>query len=360
MIERAGGEKPSRISHARALACILTPRSVTGAVTEARPAVTHYVPPAVGAAAAEAKMGAKKASMAMSTHPDDANPEAWTEDMKADMQRQGASRLSQLPFLSVSAELGHKAAPSEYAGAAYNGSVEMAAGVKAAAKSKHTMTLSGLWRAAVETGDNTFLDRHVDRLVTSMVRDSTDSFAMTAGSRVMQAWGKAKGMGRQDSRITAMYWGLLWEENPGMGLREIVDMNLLETARNSLYEVDRAKQRAGEKSIPLSALGQRVAPDHGSSEDTRSLASVPQSVGSLTRDEGVATMIKELRAEMAARAEEEKKAREALAKRVGDLQSELGKAKADLRSTRGKGCFRCGKTGHVEANCPEKDRPGSE
>jgi len=178
----------------------------------------------------------------------------------------------------------------------------------------------------------------------------------------MQAWGKAKGMGRQDSRITAMYWGLLWEENPGMGLREIVDMNLLETARNSLYEVDRAKQRTGEKTIPLSALGQRVASDHGSSEDTRSLSSVPQSVGSVTRDETMVTMIKELRAEMAERAEEEKKLRDALSKRVGDLQSELGKAKADLRSSKAKSgaCFRCGKKGHIEADCPDKDKSGSE
>ena len=366
IIEAAGRARPSRISRARALSCVLTPTELTGAVTGSEATVTMAVTTAERTAAlsppAASKVGPKAASTTGAVHPDDAHPDTWTDDMLRDMKVQGASRLSQLTFLSVSMELGHKASMSEYTGASYNGSVEMAVGVKAAAKSKYTTTLSGLWRAAVESGDNTFLERHNDRTVTSLVRDSTDSFSMTAGSRVMQAWGKAKAMGRQDPRLTAMYWGLLWEENPCMGLREIVDMNLLKTARSSLFETDRAKGRTTPKAISLSSLGQQQASASDATSETQSVpGSIPSSAG-VTCEAELMTMIRELRHEMNERADEEKKVRDALSKRVGDLNSELGKAKAAFSRTkdahRDETCFECGKKGHIRADCPKLKKSG--
>jgi hypothetical protein len=147
-IAEGGGEAPSRIKIARALAWALAPSSVTAGPD----AASRVTPPQKGGGGgARARAGTSGdgsgawgdagdehggAAGALAEDEDDEMTNMSDALLQMDLREQGATRAEQLAWVSVSVELGRAASKADMAGAVYKGDVNMAAGVTKANKAK--------------------------------------------------------------------------------------------------------------------------------------------------------------------------------------------------------------------------------
>ena len=281
-------------------------------------------------------------------------------DAKKDMEKQGAARVEQLLQFSVSMEIGRKATLQEIGGASYAGHLSSVTFLQKASKLKHVKLATDLCREAVASGSILELDRHNQKLIKSVMADTTDAFFMSAGAKFASAWQKAKDLGRRDPRLAAMYWCYFTEEYQCRGMPEVYDDTVMNLARLAIEELDESTELA-----TLKKTG-----GGGSSTGSPSVASYPSSAagsdsGSAILDaikglsSDISTVTTEMSSLKAAVSDVREEARRASAK-VADVANQVKQLKSNRRepgakddSDKGKAvCFVCGKPGHMARDCP--------
>ncbi|KAL3928926.1 MAG: hypothetical protein SGPRY_002186 [Prymnesium sp.] len=103
----------------------------------------------------------------------------------------------------------------------------MAAAIKRASKTRSPL-LNDLLKEGEASGDISMVELHVDKTVNQLMAESADTFFMTAGSRLTQAWSKAKATltPGQACRYLVHYL----DEYTCRGLPRIVDLELIRAA----------------------------------------------------------------------------------------------------------------------------------
>lgn len=187
-LQADGGDAPSALARQRALLWLsLATKLFGGDVTSGTADGEAALQTAADGSAAPAGTGAR----ARASSSGKVASAALRPEERLDLDAQGATHLSQLVRLSVSMQLAHKAQPAEYEGAVYGSSLDMAAAIKRASKTRSPL-LNDLLREGEITGEITMVERHIDKTVNRLMSDSADLFFMAAGSRLTQVWSKAK------------------------------------------------------------------------------------------------------------------------------------------------------------------------
>jgi hypothetical protein len=180
MIAEAGVEPPSQLDQTLAVQWALTPTALfTGGPSVTREEVVavletpraHDAPPGRTNAAATVSGAVPAGALPPSR--------LAMEDMLA----QGANRVTDLLFSSVSLELGRPAVDKELEGGEYASSLAICNGITKATKSRGFKGFSELLATARVDGDLTLPDRHMEKLQGRLMTTSSPPFHMTTGSR---------------------------------------------------------------------------------------------------------------------------------------------------------------------------------
>jgi hypothetical protein len=353
---------------ARDLAWMLAPSSV--GVT--RDAVTPALKPK-----------AKAKVVVVESDEEEGGGEDLTEEMRSDLESQGASSVAQLARLSVSLHVGRKASEGFCTGACYGEPHTQAEGVRKAAKVKQygsNKPILEVLDEAMRDGDLAPVERCITRITDAFLSDQGDKFFVTAASRVMQVWAKAKSIEsvEEHPQIAAFYMFMLLDSTPGRGVPTIVDQELMRQARREAVKVcdggasDRpAAKRAQTGGDPTKALADRAGrPVVGEAACPllTAVESLVAETGKLRSDQ------RELMQEVGRMRTQSTEAAAAVGKLRGaqnefrdQIDSVRRKAKepgeggGDRGGGRGESrfCFNCNQKGHLASDCP-RPRKGRE
>ena len=330
------------------ISTIMQKRAVSWALIPSRVTASGPDPDAEKAASAETKSESKTETKT--------KLEA-SADAKKDMSEQGASCVEQLLQFSVSMEIGRKATLTEIAGASYAGHLSSVTFLQKAGKLKHVKLATDLCREAVTSGSISELDRHHQKLIKSVMSDTSDAFFMAAGAKFASAWQKAKDLGRRDPRLTAMYWSYFSEEYQCRGMPSVYDDTVMNMARLAVEELDESSSLASLKKTGGSAssgTGSSVASYPTTAVSGESGGAILEAIKGLASD--ISSVSSDVTSLKSAVTEAREEARRATAK-VADVANQVKQLKTNQREPRPKGesgtvCFVCQKPGHMARDCP--------
>ena len=280
-------------------------------------------------------------------------PTAMSQELREDMESQGASRPEQLTQLYVSCQLGRKAGTSECEGMGYMSHWSMAKGMKQISKNPTGLgykNLPQLLEAAKVDGNLLQLDKFMQRTAEVFMMDPRDVFWMRGGSRLITRWSRAKTVRPADGRVAAWYFSLFWEELPGRGMPDLkVDYDLIRDAERAVMALP-AAQGAIQLSEQPSVWGR------GPPSEAGSMSSLSSGLSEAKTEKLMESMSRNL---MEVFESKFMNMKSEMDRRHSDVLSKLGRdrepgAKIDGQSPVQKGkCFACGKRGHQLADCTE-------
>jgi hypothetical protein len=269
-----------------------------------------------------------------------------------DMRQQGASRVSQLVTLSVSAQVGQKVEQPEVMGAVYGGAVSTAAIIKRMNKnSKGAKTLDDLLREAMLTGSLSDVNRHIRKTISRFLDDSNDRLFVDAGGNLGQLWSRAQELNTAtETRVAIKFMQLSLEEYSCRGIPRLDDWSIIHDA-----------ERYGYATMPVKE------PQRGGGGSSQSPAQ---------SDEKFTEMLKVLKGVADQQKAMEQAHEDSMAKtmkEIGDLRSRIGRNGDRERGDRERGdrergergdrddkdrkkdatCTWCKKKGHFVASCPD-------
>ena len=123
---------------------------------------------------------------------------------REDMAAQGASRVTEVLFVSVTLELGRPAVAKEIEGGECASSLSICTGIIKATKSRGYRGFSKLLAQAKSDGDLGPAEFHMEKLQSRLMTTSSPPFHMTTGSRLTQFWSRSKTVS-EDGRVVAYY-----------------------------------------------------------------------------------------------------------------------------------------------------------
>ena len=310
-------------------------------------------PPLVEAAEVPAGPAYSRATAAapVLSEPASAEP-APSKTALEDMRQQGASRVSQLVTLSVSAQVGQKVEQPEVMGAVYGGAVSTAAIIKRMNKnSKGAKTLDDLLREAMLTGSLSDVNRHIRKTISRFLDDSNDRLFVDAGGNLGQLWSRAQELNTAtETRVAIKFMQLSLEEYSCRGIPRLDDWSIIHDA-----------ERYGYATMPVKE------PQRGGGGSSQSPAQ---------SDEKFTEMLKVLKGVADQQKAMEQAHEDSMAKtmkEIGDLRSRIGRNGDRERGDRERGdrergergdrddkdrkkdatCTWCKKKGHFVASCPD-------
>ena len=271
-----------------------------------------------------------------------------------DMSKQGASRVTQLIWLSLTIELGRSAVDKEMEGGEYAASLSICLGLVKANKVRGFKPLSELLAIAKIDGDMTMADRHADRLQVRLMQASSDPFSLQSGARFTQFWSRSKTVHR-DTRVVATYTLLMLDEYMSRGLPELYNHELMRQAERSMEITD------AQVVPPMRANMQR---SHATGESTTS-SSVGSSMSSANTERlellmtTMATQLTSVSDGQIALSDKVDKSEQRMQQKINDVSSRMGRSggqnedRTDRtnRGDRNVECIACGKKGHRMADC---------
>ena len=359
MIATAGGEPPSALDLTLALQWALSPTALFGSP----PLVTResiggmertpgdHIPPPL-------KPAIEQLPPVLAVIDPEPLPSQLARD---DMTAQGASRVTDLLFVSVTLELGRPAVAKEIEGGEYASSLAICSGIQKATKSRGYRGFSEMLAQAKVDGDLGPPDRHMEKLQSRLMTTSSPAFHMTTGSRLTQFWSRSKTVS-EDGRVVAYYVLLIVDMYSCRGMPVLYDHELMRQAERAVSMLDAKSMRApGLKFKDLGgAAGREDYPSsQGSSVSTTTSAKMDELgdriMAQLTAlTEGQTALVAKVKAQEAT-----------FDSRIQNLSSKMGRlGETPPSGTRdrdrdrdrvpsGIECIACGKKGHKMANCPD-------
>ena len=241
MIATAGGEPPSALDLTLALQWALSPTTLfasppivtrEGTVGMERTPGDHTPPPHTAAI------------VPVPPVPAGADPEQLPSQLaRDDMLAQGASRVTDLLFVSVTLELGRPAVAKEIEGGEYASSLAICSGIVKATKSRGFRGFSEMLAQAKSDGDLGPSERHMEKLQSRLMTTSSPAFHMTTGSRLTQFWSRSKTVS-EDGRVVAYYVLLIIDMYSCRGLPVLYDHELMRQAERAITMLDAKGVRA--------------------------------------------------------------------------------------------------------------------
>ena len=269
---------------------------------------------------------------------------------KADMAEQGASRPDQLSRVYLSVMMGRKCGSGEHSGLSYGSHWSMAKGLKQVAKNPTGLgqkTMPQLLEAAKKTGDVMPLDKFVNKVAEAFMADPSETFWVQAGSRLLKRWNRAKTV-CSNTMATVCYFDQYWEENPGRGVPEIMDHDLLREAdRLACHFED------GDRPSALSRLKYAPVPPPSTAGSLASGSTWSSSLSGLTsisqRQES--NISEELLSSLVGRMTEQNAQLASIAAKVAQLDAD--RSTPDAEGAGSMVCYYCRQKGHTAVDCPK-------
>ena len=279
-----------------------------------------------------------------------------------DMAKQGASRVRQLIWLSLTIELGRSAVDKEMEGGEYGASLSICLGLVKANKVRGFKPLSELLAIAKLDGDMTMSDRHADRLQVRLMQDNSEPFSLQSGARFTQFWSRSKTVHR-DPRVVACYALLMLDEYMSRGLPELYNHELMRQAERSMEITDAQVAPPLRVNMPRShTTGDSTASSSvGSGLSTANTERLEQLMTSM------ASQLTSVSDGQIALSDKVDKSEQRMQQKINDVSSRIGRSGSGqnyeerpegLRMSGGRGdrnveCIACGKKGHRMADCSQ-------
>ena len=269
---------------------------------------------------------------------------------KADMIEQGASRPDQLSRVYLSVMMGRKCGTGEHSGLSYGSHWSMAKGLKQVAKNPTGLgqkTMPQLLEAAKKTGDVMPLDKFVNKVAEAFMADPSETFWVQAGSRLLKRWNRAKTV-CSNTMATVCYFDQFWEENPGRGVPEIMDHDLLRESDRLAAHFDDGDRSTGISRLkfgppaPPSTIGSLASGSTWSSS-LSGLTSVSQRQESSITEELISSLVGKMTEQNVQLA--------SIAAKVAQLDAERAVPEGELGGS--VTCYYCRQKGHTAVDCPK-------
>ena len=275
-----------------------------------------------------------------------------------DMAKQGASRVKQLIWLSLTIELGRSAVDKEMEGGEYGASLSICLGLVKANKVRGFKPFSELLAIAKTDGDLTMADRHADRLQVRLMQDNSDPFSLQSGARFTQFWSRTKTVHR-DLRVVACYALLMLDEFMSRGLPELYNHELMRQAERSMEITD-------SQVVPPLRVNMQRSCATGESTASSSIGSSLSTANTERLEQLMSTMATQLTSVsdgQIALADKVDKSEQRMQQKINDVSSRIGRSGGgrefeDRTDRSGRGdknmdCIACGKKGHRMADCSQ-------
>ena len=359
MIATAGGEPPSALDLTLALQWALSPTtlfasppSVTreGTVGMERTPGDHTPPPYQPAI--------EQLPPVLAVIDPEQLPSQLARD---DMTAQGASRVTDLLFVSVTLELGRPAVAKEIEGGEYASSLAICSGIIKATKSRGFRGFSEMLALAKTDGDLGPSERHMEKLQSRLMTTSSPPFHMTTGSRLTQFWSRSKTVS-EDGRVVAYYVLLIIDMYSCRGLPVLYDHELMRQAERAIQMLDAKGMRSPAprfKDLGGPQAMECYPPSQGSSVSTTTSTKMDELGDKIMAQ---LTALSEGQAALAAKVKAQESTFDSKIQTLSSKMGRLGETPPSNprdrdrdrdRAPSGVECIACGKRGHKMANCPD-------
>jgi len=280
------------------------------------------------------------------------------------MLAQGASRVTDLLFVSVTLELGRPAVAKEIEGGEYASSLAICSGIIKATKSRGFRGFSEMLVQAKSDGDLGPADRLMEKLQSRLMTTSSPPFHMTTGSRVTQFWSRSKTVS-EDGRVVAYYVLLIVDMYSCRGLPVLYDHELMRQAERAISMLDAKSGRVQGprlKDLGGSACMEGYPPSQGSSVSTTTSTKMDELGDKIMAQ---LTVLAEGQASLAAKVKAQESTFDSKIQNLSSKMGTLGESppagsrdrdrdrERDRDRPSNGECIACGKRGHKMASCPD-------